>query len=128
MTTPVRETIAMIAGMQPELRPGLFTFSSLPPGAPLPSGTIASFAEDEGLSVVVPVDGESSTPMRCITLRVQSALDGVGLTAAVAATLAELDIPANVIAAFHHDHVFVPAAMAGRALAALEDLQRKARA
>jgi SAM-dependent methyltransferase len=57
--------------------------------------------------------------MACLTLTVPSALDGVGLTAAVAAALAARGIPANVVAALRHDHVFVPEAMAGAALDAL---------
>jgi hypothetical protein len=51
---------------------------------------------------------------------VHSALDGTGLTAAVSAALAAAGIPCNMVAAFHHDHVFVPAAMAARALAVLQ--------
>jgi hypothetical protein len=61
--------------------------------------------------------------MRRITLTVPSALDGVGLTAAVATALADAGIPCNVVAAFHHDHLFVPAAMAKRAVRVLLDLQ-----
>lgn len=49
--------------------------------------------------------------MRCMTLQVYSALEGVGLTAAVSQTLAEHDIPCNIVAAFQHDHVFVPSAL-----------------
>jgi hypothetical protein len=67
-------------------------------------------------------------PMRCITLNVYSALDGVGLTAAVATVLGDADIPCNMVAAFHHDHVFVPADMAERALAVLVELQRRSSA
>ena len=61
--------------------------------------------------------------MRRIVLQVFSALDGVGLTAAVATALANEGIPCNMIAGYHHDHVFVPSAMAGRAVAVLRDLQ-----
>ena len=54
-------------------------------------------------------------------LTVHSDLAGVGLTAAVAAALADANIPCNIVAAFHHDHVFVPAGQAQQALAALVD-------
>jgi uncharacterized protein len=62
-------------------------------------------------------------PMRRIVLQVFSALDGVGLTAAVATALANEGIPCNMTAGYHHDHVFVPSAMAERAVAVLRDLQ-----
>ena len=58
-----------------------------------------------------------------ITLTVHSDLAAVGFLAAVAAALASEGIPCNAIAAFHHDHLFVPVAMAERAMAALERLQ-----
>ena len=53
---------------------------------------------------------------RRITLGVRSSLEAVGLTAAVAAALTDAGISANVVAAFHHDHVFVPADRAEAAL------------
>ena len=62
-------------------------------------------------------------PMRQIELTVNSALDGVGLTAAVASALAAEGVPCNVVAAFHHDHIFVPAAKAEMALAVVKALQ-----
>jgi hypothetical protein len=55
---------------------------------------------------------------------VASDLDAVGLTAVVATALAGQGIPANVVAGFHHDHVFVPVdrgAAAMRVLAALSE-------
>ena len=90
------------------------------------------FREAEGVSLILPrASAEAlgfpvALPMRRIVLTVHSALDGVGLTAAVAAALAAEEIPCNVVAAFHHDHVFVPAAMADRALTVLEALQARA--
>ncbi|WP_036823971.1 ACT domain-containing protein, partial [Photobacterium sanctipauli] len=54
-----------------------------------------------------------------ITLTVHSSLEAVGLTAAVATRLAEYSISANVVAAYYHDHVFVPVNRAEEALQAL---------
>ena len=67
-------------------------------------------------------DADEPTAMRQITLGVFSALDGVGLTAAVSGALASLGIPCNVVAAYHHDHVFVPEARIDEALTALKRL------
>jgi uncharacterized protein len=69
------------------------------------------FVEDEGVSRrPCRATPEDPLAMRQITLDVHSALDGVGLTAAVAVALAAEGIPCNMIAAHHHDHVFVPPA------------------
>ncbi|SJL84053.1 hypothetical protein VPAL9027_02033 [Vibrio palustris] len=43
-----------------------------------------------------------------ITRTVHSSLEAVGITAAVSFTLACANISANVIAAYYHDHIFVP--------------------
>ena len=52
----------------------------------------------------------------------------VGLTAAVAVALADAGIACNVVAAVHHDHLFVPVESADAALAALRALQPDAAA
>lgn len=134
---PVRDTAAMIAGMRPEIIPGRWVFCTLARSRELsgaPSEALAGFQEAEGLSLVLPVERaerhgfKAGGPVQaCITLTVHSALDGVGLTAAVSGALAAEGIPCNMVAAFHHDHVFVPEAEAERALAALRDLSRRAR-
>ena len=64
--------------------------------------------------------------MRCITLNVFSSLEGVGLTAAVSAALGDNGIACNMVAAFHHDHVFVPSKMGDQALEVLLSLQSQA--
>ena len=57
-----------------------------------------------------------------ITLRVNSALTDVGLTALFSRTLAESGISCNVIAGLAHDHLFVDWDQAARALALLREL------
>ena len=110
----------MIRGMTPRLMPGRFAFASypgaLPPG--LAEAALAVFREEEGLSLILPAEAApaGAPAMRLITLGVQSSLEGVGLTAAVATALAEAGIACNMVAAYHHDHVFVPEDCAERAL------------
>lgn len=93
---------------------------------------LATYREDEGLTLVLSrsaadAAGLSYGPLlRRITLNVHSALEAVGLTAAVATALTNEGISANVIAAYYHDHIFVPEADAERALAALRALTRRA--
>lgn len=126
---PVRDTAAMISGMRPVLDDDLYHFCALPGQTdPSVAEALAVFREDEGLSLILSdrmarrFDLQTAMPMRRITLTVLSALDGVGLTAAVAGILAREGIPCNMVAAYHHDHVFVPAQLAGRALVLLQDL------
>ena len=88
---------------------------------------IASFREAEGLTLVLPQAVADdlkrvSAPMKRITLEVHSGLEAVGLAAAVTSALAEEGISANVVAAYYHDHIFVPKASAGRAVAVLQAL------
>jgi hypothetical protein len=70
------------------------------------------------------VAGGFAETFRCawITLTVNSALGAVGLTAAVATALTNDGIACNVVAGFHHDHLFVPTASTRATLAALEAL------
>jgi hypothetical protein len=59
-----------------------------------------------------------------ITLQVHSALDAVGLTAAVSSALADAGIACNVVAGYHHDHLFVPYERGEEAVAILTALAR----
>ena len=124
----VSETGAMIAAMDPLLDPLLYVFKS---GGEVPARAqlFASIREDEGMTHIVgfregEFPGNAGASYRRIVLRVHSALDGVGLTAAVSTALAREDIACNIVAAFHHDHVFVPAQRASEAVKILSTLQR----
>ena len=132
----VRDTQAMIASMEPVLVPGDVVFCSTSDAETLSAALPMArsvFAEPEGVSLILPTGAaeelglEASAPMRQITLQVLSALDGVGLTAAAASALAAEAIPSNVVAAYHHDHIFVPATMAERAMEVLRATQERAR-
>ena len=135
MPEPVRQTRQMLALINPLLDADEVVFCTTADEAlaarawPLALG---SFREAEGVSLILPrAEAEAlgfpvALPMRRIELTVNSALDGVGLTAAVASALAAEGVPCNVVAAFHHDHVFVPAAKAEMALAVLKALQDEA--
>lgn len=131
----IRDGRAMVAGMTPVLDGETYAFCSASDSAlvaealPLATGM---FREAEGISLIL-TTGDAGRlgfavdqPMARITLNVYSALDGVGLTAAVASALADAGIACNMVAAFHHDHAFVPLAHAEEALAILEALQRGA--
>lgn len=122
---PVHDTAAMIAGMDPVLRPGRFAFVAAGDADPRAAGAFAVIREDEAVTLVLPeAAARGAGPLfSCITLMVHSALEGVGLTAAVSVALAGRGIPCNVIAGVHHDHLFVPAGRAEEALATLQALR-----
>lgn len=135
-TRPVKGTRKMIASMTPVLQEGVYVFCTMLHNDDAKSAlrlALGSFAEDEGMSLILPkADADKlgltyDTEMKQITLMVFSSLTGIGLTAAVATELAREKIPANVVAATQHDHVFVPAKHAERAMKLLRDLQARAR-
>lgn len=124
-----RDLDALLAGLDPVLHPEELVWCTVPAGEPVPDvATFARIQEDDGTTLVVPPEAAArlglahEVPSRRIELRVHSDLAAVGLTAAVAGALAAEGISANVVAAFHHDHVLVPAADATRALQVLHAL------
>ena len=132
MTDIARTAHDMVSKMTPHLRSGDFVFITTNDPALVASlslEALSSFREDEGVSMIIPVELAKTRrlntdhPMRCITLTVFSSLEGVGLTSAVSAALAEKEIACNMVAAFHHDHVFVPSGMCDQALQILTSLQ-----
>lgn len=134
MTDKAHTAYDMISGMTPVLQSGDYVFVTTTDtelGARLTDQALCTYREHEGLSLLLSVaDARTSgfeidAPMRCITLNVYSSLEGVGLTAAVASALSQNDIPCNMIAAYHHDHAFVPAAQAERAMDVLVALQNR---
>ncbi len=86
----------------------------------VPPDAFALIREDEGTTAILAAEGGDFAR---ITLMVHSALEGVGLTAAVSNALAERGIACNVVAGFHHDHLFVPWPRAAEALEVLEALR-----
>lgn len=129
--TPARHELGhLLRTLHPVLAPAPVAFCLLPPGAdPRDAAPIATFREAEGLTVIVREEVARrhgwAIAFRAawITLTVDSALESVGLTAAVATALAGAGISCNVVAAIHHDHLFVPYERGEAALAILSRLQ-----
>jgi uncharacterized protein len=122
----------LLEKLSPSILPGTYVFCSVEGacyGELAHTGPIASFAEREGLTLVMLKERADAEGLgyhgsfRCIQLGVYSSLEAIGLTAAVSNSLAKCGISANVIAAYHHDHVFVPEGKAQAALERLENLQ-----
>lgn len=124
----------LLASLRPTLHPGVFVFAQVETlSAALQLDAVAVFREVEGVTVVVPEAEALRAGLAIgfraawITLQVQSDLQAVGLTAAFSRALADAGISCNVMAAVHHDHVFVPADRGNDALACLQQLQLSAR-
>jgi hypothetical protein len=122
----VHDLTLLLRQMQPVLHPLPYGFALAEAGhVPAP---FALIAEDEGITVIAPLAALQAAgiavadPMARISLTVHSALTAVGLTAAFAGALAARGIGANVVAGFHHDHLFVPWADRDAAMAALAGL------
>ena len=122
----------LLSGMRPELNPGRYVFSTVDGVLPAGVTPVVTVAEREGLTVVALREEADSAGLAYdyvagwITLRVHSALEAVGLTAAVAQELAAIGLSCNVIAGYHHDHLFVPYERAQEAVTALAALAQGA--
>lgn len=126
-----RDLTRLLAGMRPDLDPGRYVFTTVDGPAPAGVAPVVTVAEPEGLTLVVRQEEADAAGLAYeyvagrITLRVHSALDAVGLTAAVAGELAAAGMSCNVVAGFHHDHLFVEHERASEALALLGALSRR---
>lgn len=120
----------MLQSLHPALHPDCWVYAS-----PLGEGwqqlpLLGCFRETEGWTLILREQDARAAGLTIhfqaawLTLTVASELAAVGLTAAVARALAQAGIACNVVAALHHDHLFVPWADGPAALACLQALQR----
>lgn len=126
----ITELKSLLRTLVPQMSEVDYVFCSVP-------GTLDDYAglepvttvrEMEGLTLVLPVaiavreNFRFNGTYRQITLTVHSSLEAVGLTAAISSKLASNHIPANVVAGYYHDHIFVPSGKAEKALHLLQAL------
>jgi uncharacterized protein len=121
-----RDLATLLQGMEPVLYPEAYGIAIWAGKVP-PFATFATVAEDEGLTVVADLAvvrgaGLVSDAWARISLTVHSDLAAVGLTAAFASALGDEGISCNVIAGYHHDHLFVQWDLRAEAMAALKAL------
>ncbi len=117
---------AMVSTLSVQRRPGVFAYIAVEVPTPgLIAAAHAVVKEGRLTTIVLPVEAAEragqATDVRFawLTLTVQSSLDAVGLTAVVSARLADIGIPCNVLAGYHHDHLLVPVDRVDDATAAL---------
>jgi hypothetical protein len=118
----------LLRTMEPVLHPEPYGYGLWAGGVQLIE-PFATVSEAEGLTIVAPLAdlqaaGMRSEPWARISLTVHSDLAAVGLTAAFATALGAEGISCNVIAGYHHDHLFVQWDRRTQAMAALQALSR----
>jgi hypothetical protein len=131
--TGVRDLHDLCRQMTPSIADGVFVYCTLSDFR-LPQGVepICTFREAEGLTAIVSKSQAEAAGIpyvfhcRLITLAVHSSLDAVGFLACITDRLARAGIACNAVAAFHHDHLFVPEARAEEALHLLHSLASEA--
>jgi uncharacterized protein len=135
MSTGIQGLRELLVSMHPHLHSGVYVFCAVPGGnAPIPDAAIAAFREPERLSIIIEEGVARKLGLTVqfraawITLTVESSLEAVGLTAAVAQALTAAGISCNVVAATFHDHLFVPVKRGAEAMAILETLSAQATA
>lgn len=118
--------------MDVDVRPGTYVVLTRSAADPvLDAAAEARISEAEGITYVVAeavarAQGEPPGFVGAwLSLRVHSALNAVGVTAAVAGVLAGHGIACNVLAGFHHDHLLVPSARLDDAIAAIRSLRNR---
>ena len=112
--------------LRPELQPGTYVFC-VDDGQSRVS-PVATIREKEGLTIVLKREDADQARLPYdlvlvwITNTAATTLEQVGVTARFSTALTEAGISCNVIAGFHHDHLFVPAHRGNEALEILRAL------
>jgi hypothetical protein len=113
-----RDLKRLLGALDPRVSPERYSFE-LTESPALVADTFAVIREHEGVTAI------RSSPTghwAHIAIGVVSDLESVGLTAALSKRLADAGISANVVAALHHDHIFVPWERREEALALLRSV------
>ena len=116
----------LLKTMKPKLNMGAFVFCSVNDLTLVNlNESVLFFKEEEGYTIIVKKELAETLKLdytfisSWITLTVHSSLEAVGLTAAFSKALADNGIGCNVVAAFYHDHIFVPIQDTDKAMAVL---------
>jgi uncharacterized protein len=126
---PEKNVLTLLKNLQPQLNEGNYVFCSIKTLEHIViSDILFLFKETESITIVLKKEIADKLNLHYnfiaswITLTVHSSLEAVGLTAAFSNALVANNISCNVVAAFHHDHIFVPYNDAENALCVLQKL------
>lgn len=121
----------LLQSMDPVLNDGEYVFCSVKEFPDINSSDILGcFYEKEGQTLILSreIAEKYKIPYlfisSWITLDIHSSLNAVGLTAAFSGALSKAGISCNVVAAYYHDHIFIPVEDSERAMAVLLKLKK----
>jgi uncharacterized protein len=121
----------LLKSLNPVLQPGEYVFCLVADLSQLHGEeAILVFKEAEGITVILEKQVADRLQLRYslmtawIALTVHSSLAAIGLTAAFTQALAAEGISCNVVAAFYHDHIFVPVKDSKKAIETLINLSK----
>jgi uncharacterized protein len=119
----------LLKTMKPEQHVGEFAFCTVDDFASIDIKEIVLlFREEEAYTIILKRESADQLKLNYsfvaswITLTVNSSLEGVGFTAAFSKALADEGIGCNVVAAYYHDHIFVDARDAEKAMQILSSM------
>ncbi len=123
-----RNLSTLLTAMAPRLHEETFVFCTVKRGERPPSihQALMHFREAEGETWILTQDDADTRHLsyhgiwRMITLTVHSSLEAVGFLATLLPILTKAGISTNIVSAFYHDHLFVPASRAQDALSILQ--------
>jgi uncharacterized protein len=129
---PDLNIFSLIKNMQPQLHKGTYVFCTVPEiGIEILQNCIMIFKEEEGFTLILDKQYADKVAIQYqyvaawITLKVNSSLEATGFTAAFSVALSDKGISCNVVAAYHHDHIFVALNDGEKAMNALKNLSNK---
>jgi len=122
----------LLKSLKPSLNKGSYVFISVNDIRHISRDIILfEFKEKEGTTIILEQAKADELNFKYdfvaswITLTVHSALNAVGLTAAVSTALTKYNISCNVIAAYYHDHLFVATKDTEQAMEVLSEFSGK---
>lgn len=128
----VRNINELIKGMTPKRNKGQYVFCFLEDEHLVErKDTILEFKEAEGTTAILERKTADTLGLSYeyvaawITLEIHSSLEAVGFTAMFSTALAQNNISCNVVAGYHHDHIFVALNDADNAINVLTEMTEK---
>ena len=125
----IKDLTELVRNMTPILNEGEFVFTQLDNLSLVDRKvTVFEFKESEGTTIVIERSKADELGLSYdyiaswITLKVNSSLEAIGLTAAFSTHLSNHDISCNVVAGYSHDHIFVSKRIAQKAIKVLQEL------